>query len=458
MKSLLQNISDRLGWKTGRRAGDLTPCSHASAYLSIFDDWELLAESLASIDPYVDEIVVVDGAYRWLADLVRREGRDPSRSLPQVYEKLEPFGTKIRVIPGIWDNELQKRLAGYDGCSHRHIYRVDADEILFFNESAYSAFFLSDKAVAEMEMPVYVAPGIIRATRSSSRIERQALLFDREKITAADHLGYLWLVLPESEDAVRSRADAAAIFPEPIAFNAHLTHWRPPATALNRARFYVLNYVRRGGDVPWLAPSPVEGEDALVDRLRDTDPALISDILLGHDIVAGPLPMEGFVLQRSPLTSLQEKRFEHLYRQFLDGLAHNNQSLMKAKRTLAAGNDYYLDLSTPAAVAPFQVGDQFKIIFDKAIAGCRAVLISLTGERGFVTTYITPEVGTDAFSFPTSKLPPALRTHLRFTVWNADGSLLNAFGAPIVASRTNGAGTQSPSRRRTRMRSALSTL
>jgi hypothetical protein len=39
---------------------------NASAYLCLFDDFDLLGPALETIVDRVDEIVVVDGAYRWM--------------------------------------------------------------------------------------------------------------------------------------------------------------------------------------------------------------------------------------------------------------------------------------------------------------------------------------------------------------------------------------------------------
>ena len=51
-----------------------------SAYLSIYNDWDILAWTLRSIASYVDELVVVDGAYEWMApDLKGAWPRSPLR-------------------------------------------------------------------------------------------------------------------------------------------------------------------------------------------------------------------------------------------------------------------------------------------------------------------------------------------------------------------------------------------
>ena len=48
--------------------------SNFSAYLSIYNDWDILEPALKSIAPYIDELVVVDGGYKWMAPYADRTG------------------------------------------------------------------------------------------------------------------------------------------------------------------------------------------------------------------------------------------------------------------------------------------------------------------------------------------------------------------------------------------------
>ena len=124
-----------------------------SAYLSIYEDWEFVEPSLKSIAPLLDELVVVDGAYRWMANYVRANGRDPERSNRKVYDALSRCGVPLKVINGTWNDEFEKRAAGYSACKNAYIFRVDSDEIVFANEKAVADFVASGGAVAEMEIP-----------------------------------------------------------------------------------------------------------------------------------------------------------------------------------------------------------------------------------------------------------------------------------------------------------------
>jgi hypothetical protein len=103
-----------------------------SAYLSIYNDWDILPASLRSVASHVDELVVVDGAYEWMVPYLTMLGIDPLRSDPRVYAALEASGIPFRVISENWKSEPEKRQAGYEACTHDYIYRVDADEVMYF--------------------------------------------------------------------------------------------------------------------------------------------------------------------------------------------------------------------------------------------------------------------------------------------------------------------------------------
>lgn len=401
-----------------------------SAYLSVFDDWQLLGAAIASIAPRVDEIVVVDGAYRWMAPFLQAVGRDPSQSDPRVREALAPFESKLRWINQLWDNEMHKRAAGYAACSHRYIYRVDADEVLFFDEAALERCFAGAAAVAEMAMPIVVAPGLIRG-EPGHRVERQGLLFDRGQISPVEHLAYLWLVLTPEERAQVGSPEPGRVFAEPIAFNAHLTHWRPPDSAVARARFYVLNYLRQGAPVH-LAPGFNYTEAAGFDGFLRAVPAeTLTQYLMGHAIVAGAPKLEGRQLIASPLTPNQEAAYSSLYTRYLDSLAALNADLSRRPRAVARGDFVHIDLSTPAAIAPFERDGLLHLVFSNAVAAAKVELMVLHPAAPWETVTPLPHGvagGTVSFALPGHGA--AVRLTLRIAVWTHADDIFLTMAAP----------------------------
>jgi hypothetical protein len=325
--------------------------AQSSAYLSIYNDWDILREAIASIVPYVSEIVVVDGAYEWMTPYLDAIGQLHDRSEPRGLEVMREIAAThdvaVKTVRGVWSNEMEKRIAGYSACAGRFVFRIDADEIFQFDEAAVAQFFAEGWAIGEMEMPVCIAPGLILASDDGSRLPRQCFLFDREQISAARHLHYLWLVLgPEPLPEVEPRH--IPIFPEPLAFNTHLTTWRTPATAVTRGAFYRLNYSRKHGH-----PTATTGDGERVTDLRilfseHLDGQTYRDSLMASDFVVNLECGPSQIICAAPQTP-DAAVLDKLYGQFLDGLAEMNRIAAQAGRAFGNGERVYLDISTPAA-------------------------------------------------------------------------------------------------------------
>lgn len=363
------------GWLSrllgGRRANGRAARPGVSAYLSIYNDWDLLAPSLRTVSPYIDELVVVDGAYGWMVPYLRRLGVDPERSDARVYEALRTSGIAFRVVSGLWANEIEKRRAGYDACRNRYILRIDADELLHFDEAALDAFFASGAAVAEMETPTYIAPGFVQGEEGRVELPRVGCLFDRERITADLHLNYMWLVLTQDELPAAS-ARPFPVFERAIAFSAHLTGWRTPETAEQRSAFYALNRLRKSG-IGWfedLKGRPLEDFELLFSRV--SAPAF-RNMLRHARFSLGVFSLGvGQTLVQTPLTPDEERVFSTLYERFLASLAEDNLASTRKRQGFGWGGDVFIDLSTPAAYEAVVRERAITIQFSKPLSGIEA--------------------------------------------------------------------------------------
>ncbi len=114
-----------------------------SAYLSIYNDADILDIALKSVFGYVDELIVVDGAYEWMAPFLRSTGRNPLKSDDIIYQKIQASGIPYKVINKIWKNEVEKRIAGFEATSLQYVMRIDADEVLMFDDAALNGYFAS---------------------------------------------------------------------------------------------------------------------------------------------------------------------------------------------------------------------------------------------------------------------------------------------------------------------------
>jgi hypothetical protein len=400
-----------------------------SAYLSIFNDWDILPSALQSVASHVDELVVVDGAYDWMVPYLTMLGVDPTRSDPRVYAAIEASGIPFRVISRTWQNEVEKRQSGYEACAHDYIYRIDADEIMFFNDSTLDAALSRGLAVGEMEMPTYVAPGWISCPKNSSRIGRQCFLFDRRQISSEIHLNYLWLILT-ADSLPQAGSKPFPVYPEPLAFNAHLTGWRTPKTGVNRAAFYVLNWMRQNG-VPWLPAmrdQPLTNIQGLFDIMSPN--AFLSSLSRGRIAFGMAEPPNERSFMPTPLSAEQDATFSDIYETFLRSLAESNIQATAQDQQFLTSLPTLLDLSTSAARDAITSNGMVSLRMSAPLRAAKVQLLTYaTGEVGNQVQDLPVNVsGTDMHvALPDVGGPYMLRQCLEFHVWPESTDLSQRF-------------------------------
>src|SRR5258708_4734974 len=166
-----------------------------SGYLTIYNDYDILPYTLRAIAPYVDELIVVDGAYEWMAPYLELSGKNPRKSDDHVYGVLDASAIKYRVESRTWRDETEKRMAGYNACTGRYAFRIDADEVPFFDNSEMERFLASGEPIAQMYKPSYISPKWLVGLNESGFLPSEPFLFDRTRVEPGVHLNYLWLVL-----------------------------------------------------------------------------------------------------------------------------------------------------------------------------------------------------------------------------------------------------------------------
>ncbi|HSZ75205.1 MAG TPA: hypothetical protein VK779_10325 [Rhizomicrobium sp.] len=339
-----------------------------SAYLQVYNDWDILELALRSVAPFIDELVVVDGAYEWMAPYYRQLGKNPERSDDAVYDIIKSSGIPYRAIARLWPTQVEKRMAGYSACTHRYACRLDADEVLFFNERELEKFLTKGGAVGEIEMPTYIAPGWTTApgpsdTRKLGGLPRQCFLFDSKRITAEIHLNYLWLVL---QNLPRAGEKPFPIHAAPVAFNAHLTLWRGTANAARRAEYYMLNYMRQNG-VPWipeLRNKPVTDFKELFDLVPPTS---FRSIMLASRIFPRLAATE--CIAHTPLSPAQEATFINCYNEHRDSVAALNRQIVdqgieftpRVRLALDLSDQKCTDIVTPDGFLVFEFSDWMRM-------------------------------------------------------------------------------------------------
>lgn len=261
-----------------------------SACVIMHDDYDALQEALSSIIDVVDEIVVVDGAYEWIAPFLEAVGRDPSRSEEDALRIVEEARAvkPIVYVSGVWRNELDKRVAAYERCSGDYVYLIDSDEIHALDREAFERFASSDTAVAMAASPLYADGQHVGVEPGREAGPLKPVLFKRADITAQNHLAYLWLVLtPEERQSLGPMERAKMFLDAPVATNHHLSNLRSLRTSCNRAAFYCLLANRSLGRMGWWGHEEVSPEKVTQTLLSRIESGAFYDMLRGHNIAMG---------------------------------------------------------------------------------------------------------------------------------------------------------------------------
>jgi hypothetical protein len=202
-----------------------------------------------------------------------------------------------------------------------------------------------------MYMPNYVAPGLVIGGNSlldKYRVfPRQACLFDKEKISAINHLQYLWLVLTADElPHSENRKKVFPVFEKPVAFCAHLTNWRFVDSSILRSSFYNMNWMRKYG-APWIKSIKSSGGFNFDEFFAKIDPKNFLQVMRNSLITQGDIELRtNEVLTQSPISIDDEKQFIDIYHQFLFSL--EKQSLLLAHDGGIALKNYpfFIDLTS----------------------------------------------------------------------------------------------------------------
>jgi hypothetical protein len=390
-----------------------------SAYLQVYNDWSILPAALETLRSRVDELIVVDGAYDWMVPYMVEIGRDPEKSDKRVYDALDASGIPYRAIQRTWPNQLVKRSTGYASCSHDFIFRVDADELYFFDDQAFDAALTAGAAVASMEMPLYLAPGKLLVDSGLSTGTYQNFFFDRRQISPELHLNYLWLVLYEDKLPDGGKRPFR-VHEGPIAFNAHLSTWRTADTSSNRTGYYVTNWMRAHG-VPWipaLANKPLDDFQKLFSVVKPLD---FLHILETNIVSLGTVqlkPRDAIV--DSHVAPEIEGRFSGLYDQFLASLVVLNDRIRERRQPFVPGLPINLDVSTPSSRAALLKDATLTIEVEANVANVQAHILTMNAASSTneeIPLTVRKDKNRVTIDIPFTDAPEILRQTINLKLW-----------------------------------------
>jgi hypothetical protein len=162
-----------------------------SVYIILYSDLGFLNNIISNIFDFVDEIILIDGPYSYNIDVFKKLNLfyDSSNKPEELVKILIKYSSKLKYVYNIFENEEQKRIFGYQQCSHNIVLLVDCDEFFIINTNNINKFINSNKKVAGFS--IY---NMNRININIDKMETKNILFKKNLIDSREHLDYTWLV------------------------------------------------------------------------------------------------------------------------------------------------------------------------------------------------------------------------------------------------------------------------
>lgn len=207
-------------------------------YVTYFDT-DMASHIIEMVQPYVGELVVVDGPRMVNVDILKSlgmlyaEGRSPVRKFFAHF-----VATRLRVPwqyrYKVWTSEREQRNVGFNLCTFDVMLQLEGDGIIKLYAPMLSAF-LADKTsvVAWVSTHNMVNSKLMfTASLTKNQAERFPLLVKRNLIAAEDYINHIWLVGVNQSVATHKQ------FPISVGYKYHLSLLRSELCMLVKYSFY----------------------------------------------------------------------------------------------------------------------------------------------------------------------------------------------------------------------------
>jgi hypothetical protein len=315
-----------------------------AALINYYDDLEMIAWQLRTggFDLY-HRIYIWDGPYRFSDQL----GLGETPPVPLVDS---PIGEQLLADPrvvyrqGSWTDEAAKRIEAYAAIEEDLIVLLDTDEFFRLDRNMIDQFWHSGYSVGSHRIQNLYTGGLLGSdphhrSASPNTLPHRRFIFRRNRISAAQHLDYLWLV-----GVAQNPADPDQLCPAPLGDTLHLTGCRSTQGQIGKMSFYKCLALKDRPSEPVLltlrdliATGEISPEQALLLYLRG-DPGF-----------AG-IPHPDFGLSLQP--RFPDPRFPSAA---LESILADSHQASTGEFTLLAGYPLVLWFPDTSAASPIQI-------------------------------------------------------------------------------------------------------
>lgn len=184
-----------------------------------------------------DKIYIADGPYEYVLNrplLSNKVSRLDETGYGQSLLRDKRIVYDFRV----WSGEADKRVWAYNWVDDNLVILHDTDEFYDFREGCINEFLMSEFSVASffcqnLYLNGYYFSNELYKVSSPNKLPQKNFVFKKSKVTAREHLDYLWLVGVE-----QSQPDKFKCYNQPLAYGYHLTQMRSESGQNQKYYFY----------------------------------------------------------------------------------------------------------------------------------------------------------------------------------------------------------------------------
>lgn len=212
-----------------------------SGVLIIHNDSSLLDIALQSVKNLIDELIIIDGAYQWVAPFCEKYGENPSTSSDDLIAIVDKSGIPYHYFSGQWESETHKRIFAIEKAKNDIVMNIDSDELFIIDTEELNKFIDSDKVIAECYFPLYFNSTHIRKSKTRN-MGGKAVFINKKLASVNSIVDSLLLVVPEEER--KNKLQSHHFYQQKIGVIHHLSQFRLGNSGFRRARFYNLLTMR----------------------------------------------------------------------------------------------------------------------------------------------------------------------------------------------------------------------
>jgi len=323
--------------------------------LIIHNDSSLLEQTLSTVTNYIDRLLIVDGAYEWVAPFCELNNEDPEKSTDNMLDIIKRTGLPYEYYSGVWQNETHKRMFSLEKTKTNRIMRIDSDELFELDDNKLNQYFDSGKVFGECHVPLYFTNHVIGQSIGLNSSPIVPIFINKQFATVRQIVDSMFLLVPQDERTKRLGRDAS--FKEKLGIVHHVSSFRINRGSYRRARFYNLLSMRMAKKMGLINNEPFETDSEFFEKMSKLSPeemAALDTIFEFHRINAAfPVIKEKQILVEAQAARQDiQPIIDETFQMMIDDQHLRLQQNAEKTITLFANRQLFFDVTRAVTSSP----------------------------------------------------------------------------------------------------------